>query len=71
MDVAFQKMLNLRYSIHFFTTKPVGEGFGLGLAIAKSIIEDHKGKLYFKSVVHHGTTFYIELPIQQSFVSQS
>jgi signal transduction histidine kinase len=55
----------------FFTTKPVGEGFGLGLAIAKSIIEDHKGKLYFKSVVHHGTTFYIELPIQQSFVSQS
>ncbi len=55
----------------FFTTKAIGEGFGLGLAIAKSIIEDHHGRLYFESVLHQGTTFYIELPVQQSFVKEA
>jgi two-component system sensor histidine kinase CiaH len=36
-------------------------GYGLGLAIAKSIIEQHKGKIYAKSVVGQSTTFYIHL----------
>lgn len=36
-------------------------GYGLGLAIAKSIIEQHKGKIYAKSVAGESTTFYVNL----------
>ncbi|MDQ0196858.1 sensor histidine kinase [Paenibacillus wynnii] len=36
-------------------------GYGLGLAIAKSIIEQHKGKIYAKSVIGESTTFYVHL----------
>jgi two-component system, OmpR family, sensor histidine kinase CiaH len=34
-------------------------GYGLGLAIAKSIVEQHKGKIYAKSTVNESTTFYV------------
>lgn len=37
-------------------------GYGLGLAIAKSIVEEHSGKVAVKSVVDELTTFTIELP---------
>lgn len=36
-------------------------GYGLGLAIAKSIVEQHKGKIYAKSTVGESTTFYVHL----------
>ncbi|QSF44989.1 sensor histidine kinase [Paenibacillus tianjinensis] len=37
-------------------------GYGLGLAIAKSIVEQqHKGKIYAKSVAGESTTFYVQL----------
>jgi two-component system sensor histidine kinase CiaH len=36
-------------------------GYGLGLAIAKSIIEQHKGEIYATSVVGQSTTFYVRL----------
>lgn len=35
--------------------------YGLGLAIAKSIIDQHKGKIYVKSVAGESTTFYVHL----------
>lgn len=38
-------------------------GYGLGLAIAKSIIEQHKGKIYARSIPKESTTFYVKLPI--------
>jgi PAS domain S-box-containing protein len=48
----------------FFTTKKVGQGTGQGLPFSYSIIvERHKGKLYFKSKVNEGTTFFVRLPI--------
>ena len=50
----------------FFTTKPRGEGTGLGLDIVKKIVEKHNGKIYFKSQLSIGTTFYIELPLEKN-----
>lgn len=38
-------------------------GYGLGLAIAKSIAEQHSGKIFAKSIVNESTTFNIELPL--------
>ncbi len=50
----------------FFTTKPVGQGTGLGLYISFGIMEEHKGKININSEVGEGTTFQLMLPIQQS-----
>ena len=48
----------------FFTTKPAGQGTGLGMGITKEIVEDvHHGKLTFESEYGVGTTFTITLPI--------
>jgi two-component system sensor histidine kinase CiaH len=38
-------------------------GYGFGLAIAKAIIDQHKGKIYAKSDIKENTTLYIELPL--------
>lgn len=37
-------------------------GYGLGLAIAKTIIQQHGGKIYVKSILNESTTFTVELP---------
>lgn len=42
-----------------FTTKTAG--MGLGLAMVKSIIESHNGKIWFETEENRGTTFYIQL----------
>lgn len=41
-------------------------GFGLGLSLAKRIIEIHKGSVEVVSVVGKGTTFTIKLPLKHS-----
>ncbi|NEN87704.1 MAG: GAF domain-containing protein [Okeania sp. SIO3H1] len=46
----------------FFTTKPPGEGSGLGLDIVKKIIEKHDGKIEVTSLPDQ-TTFIVYLPI--------
>jgi len=38
-------------------------GYGLGLAIAKAIVEQHGGKISVKSIVDKATTFTVEFPI--------
>ena len=49
----------------FFTTKPVGQGTGLGLSISYKIIQSHNGQITVNSKLNEGTTFNIELPINQ------
>ncbi|MBK6751195.1 MAG: PAS domain-containing protein [Acidobacteria bacterium] len=46
----------------FFTTKEVGKGTGLGLAVCYGIISEHGGRLSVRSNVGKGTTFSIFLP---------
>ncbi len=49
----------------FFTTKPTGEGTGLGLSLAYDIItKGHGGTIEVESVAGEGTTFTVKLPIQ-------
>ncbi|GBF38770.1 ATP-binding response regulator [Leptospira johnsonii] len=47
----------------FFTTKDVGKGTGLGLALAYSVIENHKGWMEVESELGKGTTFLVYLPV--------
>jgi PAS domain S-box-containing protein len=50
----------------FFTTKDFGKGTGLGLTVAKGIIEEHGGTITVESVVGKGTTFWIRLPLDEA-----
>lgn len=47
----------------FYTTKPVGEGTGLGMSISYKVIQNHNGTITADSVEGKGTKFRIELPI--------
>jgi two-component system, NtrC family, sensor kinase len=46
----------------FFTTKGVGQGTGLGLAVSYGIVQEHAGRISVESTPGQGTTFRITLP---------
>src|SRR3989344_283417 len=53
------------YRVEKSRTKDHVAGYGLGLAIAKEIIEKHKGSIKVESETGKGTAFVIQLPIKQ------
>ncbi|WP_369815979.1 PAS domain S-box protein [Anabaena sp. CA = ATCC 33047] len=55
----------------FFSTKAVGEGTGLGLSTAVSIINNHGGFISVESEVHKGSKFHLYLPAVVSNRMQS
>ena len=51
---------------NFFTTKPIGQGTGLGMNITRDIIENkHGGKITFDSTEGKGTTFIFTIPVKK------
>jgi signal transduction histidine kinase len=55
----------------FFTTKPPGEGRGLGLSVAYSIVAEHEGIIRAENTEAGGALFSIELPVGASAVEPS
>ncbi len=47
----------------FFTTKPTGQGTGLGLSLSYDIIKAHGGEIKVESKEEEGTGFIIQLPV--------
>lgn len=45
----------------FFTTKPTGQGTGVGLSLAYDIIKAHSGEIKVETKEGEGATFIIEL----------
>jgi PAS domain S-box-containing protein len=49
----------------FFTTKPHGQGTGLGLCIVQDIVSRAGGKIRVESEIDKGSTFFITLPLNK------
>jgi C4-dicarboxylate-specific signal transduction histidine kinase len=49
----------------FFTTKPVGQGTGLGLSVSYGIIDSLGGHIGYRSAATNGAVFYFDLPTAQ------
>ena len=47
----------------FYTTKPVGQGTGLGMAISYKVIKNHHGDISIESEAGKGTKFTLTLPL--------
>ncbi len=46
----------------FYTTKPIGEGSGIGLEISKRIVDRHNGRIWIEDNPGGGAVFFVELP---------
>jgi two-component system NtrC family sensor kinase len=47
----------------FFTTKPTGQGTGLGLSLSYDIIKAHGGEIKVETKESEGSEFIIQLPV--------
>ncbi|MEO6281569.1 ATP-binding protein [Roseateles sp.] len=50
----------------FYTTKPVGQGTGLGLSLSFSIVQKHGGRIEVESEIGVGTRFKVWIPVRQA-----
>ncbi|MDO8767112.1 MAG: ATP-binding protein [Burkholderiaceae bacterium] len=49
----------------FYTTKPVGQGTGLGLSLSYGIVQKHHGSIDVQTEMTKGSTFRVTLPLKQ------
>ncbi len=54
----------------YFTTKEVGEGTGLGLAVVHGIVQSHNGRIDVFSQPDHGTTFHLYFPVAEKVIGE-
>jgi signal transduction histidine kinase len=54
----------------FYTTRPVGQGRGLGLSMCYGIIQEHGGKITCRNRPEGGASFLIELPLAATYKLQ-
>ncbi|MEO6329835.1 MAG: ATP-binding protein, partial [Ginsengibacter sp.] len=55
----------------FFTTKPTGQGTGLGLSLSYDIVKAHGGEMKVEAKEGKGAEFIIQLPTHPSSISAS
>ena len=49
----------------FYTTKPAGQGTGLGLSLSYGIVQKHGGRMEVTSEIGQGTTFRVTIPVER------
>ncbi len=62
-----QKVVDKIYQ-PFFTTKPTGQGTGLGLSLSYDIIKAHGGELKVETKEGEGAEFIIRLPLRDNII---
>jgi signal transduction histidine kinase len=53
------------FRAHSGTSRDAG-GIGVGLYVAREIIRQHGGRIWFESSENHGSVFYIEMPTDEA-----
>ena len=71
MAAASRKKFTARIFDAFFTTKPVGEGAGLGLSISHSIVSDHGGRIELERCPARGPASVSSYPLEEKGAGHS
>jgi signal transduction histidine kinase len=58
-----EEQMRTRVCDPFFTTKPPGEGTGLGLAVVHGIVEEHGGEMNIRTSPWGGAEFEVRIPL--------
>lgn len=67
----FDRFYTVNQARSLQSTVASSTGAGLGLAIARAIVENHQGQIMVKSVVNQGTTFSVILPASKPDLGES
>jgi len=63
------KEISSRIFDPFFSTKPKGEGSGMGLSVALGIAKKFRGNIIFESTLNSGSDFFVYLPVSYKEIS--